>query len=98
MYMTLPEKYNFINEDFKKSGLYRLGELPEGRKEADQFFQAAIREASRFLIRYKDKNVEVYNYAYGITSDYMTSIENDYKDRFIGGTNVRNRKTKTAKN
>ncbi len=98
MYMTLHEKYNYINDDFKKSALYLLGELPEDHDQADDYFQKAIKEASAWLLRYKDRGADVYRYAYSMANDYMESIEREYRRRFIGGTNVRNRKTKTAKN
>lgn len=84
--MTLHEKYNYIDEDFKRSGLYLMGELPDDRDEARDYFDKAIKEASIWLIKYKDRGSEVHKYAYSIASDWMDSIEREYRVKFIGGT------------
>ena len=83
--MTLHEKYNFIDEDFKRSGLYLMGELPDDRDEAKLYFDKAIKEASTWLIKYKDRGAEVHKYAYAMASDWMDSIEREYRRKFIGG-------------
>lgn len=85
MRMTLHEKYNFIDEDFKRSDLYLMGELPDDRDEAKEYFDRAIKEASVWLLKYKDRGSEVHRYAYSMASDWMDSIEREYRRKFIGG-------------
>ena len=85
MYMTLTEKYNYIDEDFKRSGLYQMGELPDDRDEAKSYFDKAIKEASIWLLKYKDRGAEVHKYAYSMASDWMDTIEREYRRKFIGG-------------
>ena len=83
--MTLTEKYNYIDEDFKRSGLYQMGELPDDRDEAKSYFDRAIKEASIWLLKYKDRGAEVHKYAYSMVSDWMDTIEREYRRKFIGG-------------
>lgn len=85
MRMTLHEKFNYIDEDFKRSDLYLMGELPDDRDEAKEYFDRAIKEASTWLMKYKDRGSEVHRYAYSMASDWMDSIEREYRRKFIGG-------------
>lgn len=85
MRMTLHEKFNYIDEDFKRSDLYLMGELPDDRDEAKEYFDRAIKEASVWLLKYKDRGSEVHRYAYSMASDWMDSIEREYRRKFIGG-------------
>ena len=85
MRMTLHEKFNYIDEDFKRSDLYLMGELPDDRDEAKEYFDKAIKEASTWLMKYKDRGSEVHRYAYSMASDWMDSIEREYRRKFIGG-------------
>lgn len=85
MYMTLTEKYNYIDEDFKKSALYNLGDLPDEREAALEHFDRAIKESSNWLVRYKDRGSKVYKYAYAIAEDWMSTLEREYRRKFIGG-------------
>ena len=79
MIMTLSEKRQYVDQDFLKSKLYLLGDMPDEITAADVFFQKAIKYAGEFMTRYENKSTQIEQYALDIVKDYMFSIEQEYK-------------------
>ena len=82
MTMTFIEKIEYINNDFRKSALIALGDMPGTRSGADEYFDKAIKAASTFLLRYRGKGKQIEHYAYILTDDFMESIEREYRRRY----------------
>lgn len=80
MIMTLFQKYEYVNQDFLKSKLYQLGDIPSDKAAADEYFQKAIKYASEFMLRYENKGRFIEEYSKSIVKDYMDSIEKLYKE------------------
>lgn len=90
-YPTLLEKLQIVDEDFKKSALYQLGEIPDEKEAADDYFKKAVDYAGEFLKRWKvDKEQNPYEafkndlsklYVRVMVSDYLESLERNYKKK-----------------
>ena len=82
MTMTFIDKIEYINNDFRKSALIALEDMPGTRSGADEYFDKAIKAASTFLLRYRGKGKQIEHYAYILTDDFMESIEREYRRRY----------------
>lgn len=78
--MILSEKIEYINEDFKKSKLVLLGDLPDDITKAKEWYDKADPYASDFLLRYKGKGSCVESYAYSLVKDYMETADRIYSE------------------
>ena len=85
MIMTLFQKYEYVNQDFLKSKLYQLGDIPSDKAAADEYFQKAIKYASEFMLRYENKGRFIEEYSKSIVKDFMESIDREYKRKFGKG-------------
>jgi len=79
MIMTLFEKTEYINQDFKRSALYLLGDMPDNKVDANSYFIKAVKAAGDFCKKYIGKGKYIEDYASAIVLDYMDSLENAYK-------------------
>lgn len=82
MYYTLSEKKMFIDADFKNSSLYKLGEMPDDKTDAENFFNRAIKEAGVFIKKYSKAKKNIQDYAQEVVNDYMESLEDEWKKKF----------------
>lgn len=81
MIMPLFQKIEYINQDFLKSKLYLSGDLPADKEAADRWFENNIRNASEFMMKYKDKGTYITEYVNKLVIDYMDSVEKQYKEK-----------------
>jgi len=81
---TLSEKRDFIDQDFKKSKLYRLGDIPLGNKEkANKFWDAAIHEAGVWIMRYRSSSDRAKAYAKEVLDEWMSDLEKQWKAEYM---------------
>lgn len=81
---TLSEKREFIDQDFKRSALYRLGDVPLGdKKKAQKFWDKAIHEAGEWILRYKSSGQRVRAYASEIVDEWIGDLEKQWKAEYM---------------
>lgn len=79
MYFTYAEKIEYINQDFKQSALYLLGEVPSTDAERREFFHKAVGYAGDFLEKYSGRGKHIKEYAITLIDDYMETLERECK-------------------
>lgn len=95
-YPTLFEKMRLIDEDFKKSPLYNMPDLPDTKEKAGKWFEEVIKNANIFQKRWnlirKDgasSMIEALDgdyakvFAYYLLHDYVNALERKYKEKFF---------------
>jgi len=76
MYMTLLEKMSAVDRDFKKSGLYMLGDVPRDPDEMKAYFKEALKQGNAFIDRYSSvKGSPIWKYVSALVEDYMAGLE-----------------------
>ena len=80
--MPLFEKIEYINQDFKKSALCNIDDIPSTRSDAAIWHQKAVEDARVFIKKYQGKGKYVENYVTVLILDYMDSIERLYEKQF----------------
>lgn len=79
MYFTYAEKIEYINQDFKQSALYLLGEVPSTKAEQREFFHKAIAYAGDFIEKYAGRGRNIKEYIKIFIDDYMETLEREAK-------------------
>ena len=79
--MTLIDKRNYIDEDFRNSKLVTFDRIPFDQKEAELYVSEAVRAASAFMLRYRGKGKPVEEYANALALDWMGSLEKQWRER-----------------
>lgn len=80
MYITILEKLKAIDDDFKKSQLYTLGELPSAAAQQRTYFRSACAYASAYIEKYQGyRGTPMYEYVKDLVTDYMEYLERTSK-------------------
>lgn len=79
MQMTLFEKQQFVNEHFKRSALYQMGDMPDDH--TDVFIGNAVYAASAFMLKYKGKGKQIEDYANAIAMDWLEGLEKQWREK-----------------
>lgn len=88
--MNITEKLDYIDKDFKKLVVDDLGEIPEDKAQAVQWYGKYINLESKWCEKYE--NNSLCRYAYKLAALFNDRCEYIYHDRFGSFGNVDFRK------
>jgi hypothetical protein len=85
MEMTFMDKINFINQDFRRSKLFRLAsEIPDTEEKYIPFVEDVVSAQETYIRRYKDKGNLICRLVEVMTLCWVEGIEEECKKRFKG--------------
>ena len=74
MYMTLSEKRAYVDQDFKKSPLLKMGDMQKDAKARQAYWHEAVKYANEFEVRYQDRG-KIHDYVLEVVNDYLDTLE-----------------------
>ena len=79
MIMALFEKKEYIDNDFRKSELYHLNEVPTDPKIIDAYILKCVDAAGVFMKKYRGRGQRVEEYVKELVNEWMDDMEKEYR-------------------
>ena len=80
MILTIFEKLQYVENDFKQSNVYQMSNDPTPEQlDDDQWWHTVIHDTGAWADKYKDKGKEVYSHAMEIAFDWLESLEKEWR-------------------
>ena len=82
MMMTLFEKMEYINNDFRSNPLYQMREIPNDKEAVSEFLLLAMTTANEFENKYKGKGQRIEQYVRELTFEWIEDLEKEYYKKY----------------